>query len=194
MPDDTELATLADIKTLLRITSSGEDSLLTIIKDAVEQDVKNFCGRDFLIPSSAYTEYHDGDGTRQLRALQRPITDITSIHVDGGRNFADVSLIATSKIITDAEARVLGYIELFNASFLVGIKNVQLIYKAGYAAIPKDLSLAVKTIVCKIFKVADKQMWAQGSQTAGDLVITLTPDAWPKDARKTLDRYRRMDF
>jgi hypothetical protein len=192
MPNATELCALTDIKTLLGITSSGQDALLQIIKDSVEQYVKTRCGRDFLVAS--YTEYHDGDDFNVLRVLQRPIVSIDSIYSDPARLFTDASLIPSSDIIDDPRSKTLGFVELLTYKFLKGIKATKITYSAGYATIPSDLSMAVKLIVCKQYKVADKKLFAEGTQTTGQLTITLAPDAFPKDALDVIDRYRRIDF
>jgi len=192
MADATELSALADIKTLLGISSSNKDAILTIIKDAVEAFVKTYCGRDFLVTS--YTEYHDGDDSVSMRMNQRPITAITSVHVDASRTFDAATLVPTANIITDAKGQELGFIELFNYRYTRGQKNVQVIYSAGYSTIPTDLSLAVKLLAAKEFKVADKTLYAESTQQVGDMVITLTPDSLPKNVLEILNRYRRIPF
>ena len=192
MPDATELSATADIKTMLGITTSGQDSLLAIIKSNVETWAKNYCGRDFLVTS--YTEYYDGDHTNVLRTNQRPIVSVTTIHSDPARVFGDATLIPASDIIGDAVSYRLGYVELLTYRFLAGLKSTKIVYSAGYSTVPTDLSMAVKLIVCKQFKVIDKKMFAERSQQVGDLTINLSPDEFPKDAMQILHSYRRIDF
>lgn len=192
MPDATELCATADLKTMLGITSSSQDSLLALVKDGVEAFAKTYCGRDFL--SASYTEYHDGDGSSILRVFQRPILTISSIYADPARIFDAASLIPASDIISDDEAKRNGYVELFTYRFLQGRKGIKITYTAGYATIPSDLSAAVRKIACQQFKVADKKLYAEISQEVGDKRITLNPDAYPKDAMMVLDRYRRIEL
>lgn len=192
MPDATELATLADIKTLLGLTTSNEEALLTIVKNNVEAWVKTFCGRDFIV--ATFTEYHDGDGSSMVRVDQRPILSITSIHSDPALLFEDASLIPSTDYVTDPRGRELGFIELNQYKFLKGRKATKVVYSAGYSTIPYDLSMAVKLIVCKQYKVISKKMFAEQTQQAGDMVVTLTPDTFPKDAMDILKAYRRMAF
>lgn len=190
MPDATELFALADLKTILAITSTGEDARLTLIKDAVEAWAKRYCGRDFLV--TTYTEYQDGDDSQSVRLDQRPIISITSINSDPARLFTDASLIPSSDFILDPKAQRLGFIELLTYKFLRGFKSTKIVYQAGYSVIPTDLSMALKMIAAKQFKIISKQMFAERSQQIGDLTITLSPDEFPKDALATVRSFRRM--
>jgi len=192
MPDATELAARADIKTMLGLTDTTQDALLDIIKSGVEAWVKNFTGRDLLVTS--YTEYHDGDGSNVVRLDQRPITAITSIYADPSRLFEAATLIPSTDIISDTKGQRLGFVELLTYKFTKGLKSTRVIYSAGYSTVPTDLSMAVKQIVCKQFKVISKKMFAEVSQQAGDMTVTLSVDAWPKDAMEVIRSYRRMDF
>ena len=194
MPDATELAAVSDIKTMLGITSSGQDTLLALIKAAIEQRVKKITGRDLLVPSTPYTEYYNGDGGNVLRVDQRPIISVTSIYSDPARNFGAETLIPAADLIGDAKSYALGFVELLTFRFLKGLKSTKITYSAGYSTVPADLSHAVRMIVCKEFKVIDKKMFAETSQQVGDMQITLSPDKWPKDAMETIQAYRRIDF
>lgn len=195
MPNPTELAARADIKTMLGLTTTAQDTLLDLIKNAVEARVQRMTGRDFLIPSVDYTEYYDGDGSNVLRLDQRPIISISSIYSDPARLFGAETLIPASDLISnDAKGWRLGYVELLTYKFLKGIKSTKITYSAGYTTIPYDLSMAVKKIVCKEFKIADKKLFAEISQQSGDMTVTLSPDAWPKDAVEAIMEHRRMSF
>ena len=193
MPDATELTATADIKSMLAITSSAQDTLIALIKEQAEAWVKRFCGRDFVVTS--YTEYYDGDGTAFLRVNQRPIVSITSIYSDPARLFEAASLIPSDDIIDeDAKSLRLGHVQLFQYKFLKGKLSTKIVYSAGHSTIPTDLSMAVKLIICKQFKIITKGMFAEAVQQVGDMQITLTPDAFPKDAMQIIRSYRRMSF
>ncbi len=192
MPNATELCATADLKTMLGITSSAQDTLLGLVKDSAEQYAKIHTGRDLLV--TTYTDYYDGNGARSLRLRQRPIVSVTSIYADPARLFESGSLIPASDLIADSRSLELGWIELFQYVFTRGAKSIKVVYVAGYATIPSDLSMAVKLIAAKQFKVIDKKMFAETSRTVGDQTITLNPEALPKDALNILDRYRRIDF
>ncbi len=192
MPNATELCSTTDIKTLLGITSSSQDTLIALVKANVEAWVKNYCGRDFL--ATDYVEYYDGDDSNQLRLLQRPVNTITEIKCDPARLFVDASIIPTTDFIADAQTLRLGFVKLLTYKFLRGAKSTKVTYNAGYTTIPADLGYAVGLVVAKQFKVADKKLFAETSQTVGGMTITLSIDTYPKDAMKVIESYRRMDF
>lgn len=193
MPDATELTTTADIKTMLGITAgTGSDAMIALIKAQVEAWVKTYCGRDFL--AADYVEYYDGDGGAHLRVNQRPIISVSSIYTDPSRVFAAASLIPATDIIGDSESYRLGYIQLLTYTFIQGVKSSKVSYRAGYATIPADLAGAVRTIICKVFKIASKQLYAEVSHQVGDMNISISPDTFPKDAMIVINGYRRMSF
>lgn len=191
MPNATELCSLAALKAYLQITGAAQDSILQSLKDSVEALVKTYCGRDFLVAS--YTEYYDGDDGSVLRVSQRPITAITSIHSDPARAYAAGSLIPSTDYLTDdALEWNAGLITLKDYRFLKGKKSTKVVYSAGYATIPADLSHAVKLIAAKEFKVQDKRLAGTLSQQVGDMTMSLEIEAFPKNALEILNRYRRI--
>jgi hypothetical protein len=192
MPDATELCSLADCKTLLGLTTSAQEAVVTLVKNGVEAFVKNFCGRDFIV--TTYTEYPEGDGGNSIRVRQYPITSITSIHIDASREFTAASLVPATDYITDPRMREIGWIDLYAYQFSRSRGANKIVYVAGHSTIPYDLSMAVKAIICKQYKVIDKKMFAEVSQSAGDMTITLSPDTFPKDAMEVLMRHRRIAF
>ena len=152
MPDATEIAALADVKTYLAITGSTKDAILTLIKSAVEDWVATYCARTFIIGSDR-TEYYDGDVGSSLRLRNRPIVSITSIHADPARLFAGGSEIPSSDFILDEPNKANGIVELYSYRFLEGRKGIKAIYKSGYSTMPSDLSHAVRLIVCQQFRM-----------------------------------------
>lgn len=192
MPNATELCPIATVKTLLGISTTQQDALLTIIKAQVEAWVMNYCGRDFIVQD--YVEYYDGDDYNSLRLRQRPINSVAEINSDPARIFAAASIIPTSDFIADAQTLRLGFVQLLTYKFLRGAKSTKVTYNAGYATIPADLSFAVAQIVAKQFKVIDKKLFAETTQTTGSMTVTLSIDTYPKDAMNVISSYRRIDF
>lgn len=192
MPDASELVSLANLKVFLAITGSGKDTILQAIKDAVEPWVKRYCDRDFLVTS--YVEYYDGNDAGRLRLRQRPITAITSIYADPARLWSSNTLIPASDIIIDSPNDVEGIVELYVYRFLMGRKAIKVTYTAGYSTIPGDLQHAVKLICAKQFKVIDKGLIGQTTQTIGDLTITFDQAAIPKDAMDILQRFKGVNL
>lgn len=198
MPNATELVALADLKTYLGITSSGQDAKLSAVKTDIEDAVKKYCGRDLLVPSTPYTEYYAGDGSQRLIVDQRPVVSVSSIYIDPSCLFESGSLVpnlnsgSPAELISSQRQLDSGIIELFSYAFLRGRRSVKITYSAGYATVPSDLQRAVKLICAKAWKVQELQMIGQISQQVGDKTVTYEPDAWPKEAAEILGRYRRI--
>lgn len=202
MPNATELCSLSDLKSYLLITTTSKDAILQPIKDSVEAFIKQYTGRDLLVPASPYIEYYDGDGSAKLILNQRPIISIASIYVDPARLFQGNTLIPSYDITTfslqdgtpavDQKAANAGVVELYYYRFLRGRKNVQVTYLAGYATVPADLAHAVKLIAAQEYKLQDKQMAGETMQRVGDKEISLSLDSVPKKAIEILDRYTRI--
>lgn len=191
MPDATELLSLANLKVYLQITSAGSDAILTDIKDFVEDWAKGYVGRDLLVTS--YTRYRDGDGTAILHLDHYPITAITSIHSDPTRGYDSSTEIVAANIITnDTEGWAAGIVELYEASFLRGKKNIKVVYSAGYSTVPQDIQFAIAEMCAKVYMVQDKRLFGQISQQIGDRNIALDVEMMPKRAMDTLNRYRRI--
>lgn len=200
MPDATELVSAADLKTFLAITSSTLDAKLAAVKTDIEAMVKTYCGRDFLVPSTPYTEYYDGDGSQQLIVNQRPVISVASIYIDSSCLFESGSLVpnlnsgSPAELISSQRKLNSGIIELFSYAFQRGRRSVKITYSAGYATVPADLQRAVKLICAKAWKTQDLQMIGQISQQVGDKTVTYEPDSWPKEAAEILGRYRRIEL
>ena len=74
------LTTLADLKTYLGISDSSEDALLNLLIADADAAILGYIGRT--IEQATLTEYYSGDGPQMLVLKQRPVTAVTSVHVD----------------------------------------------------------------------------------------------------------------
>ena len=78
------IQTLSDLKTVLAITGTDDDALLTQLQTAADSFVEEFCGRSF--NGGTFTEDHPG-GTRVLFLRNFPIATVESVKVDLLRQF-----------------------------------------------------------------------------------------------------------
>ena len=83
------LSTLAAFKIHLSRTpgAASDDLTLQQMLDAADKAVKTYCGRDF--ESATYTEFYSGTGRRDLVLRQRPVTSVTSVHLDPDGYYGD---------------------------------------------------------------------------------------------------------
>ena len=75
---DSALCTLADLKTELGISGSGEDDTLKRMINAASAQIAGFCNRSFYYETGK-VEYVAGYGTPYLRVSKYPLEAITSI-------------------------------------------------------------------------------------------------------------------
>lgn len=171
MPD---LTTISEIKDHLGISDGSEDTQLTLWLDAVEDAISTFTGRFIgpgeTSPFTSYqtTEYHNGDGHQNLWLKRYPVTAIASIHVDQNGYHGD----GTNAFPSDSEwtagtdfakgdlaeihanrGKVTSLRKWGNHGLRAwpdGVGNIKVIYTAGYATIPDDLSLAAILMVSDI--------------------------------------------
>lgn len=206
MPSPT-LSSLSELKSHLGITDSGEDDQLTQWLLGVEGAVKRYCGRDFV--SAAATEYYDGEDRELLPLRRRPLTAVSSVHVDPtGYNGT-----GTNAFSSDSEwavgdrwfPRSLEESE-HNGSILVatggcwpaGRGNIKVVYTAGYATIPEDLKLAVNQLASAVRESAAIGA-IKGSETIGRYAYSLiSGDAdggvGVIAAREMLTNYRELSL
>jgi gp6-like head-tail connector protein len=74
------IGTTERVKQFVGITSNTEDARIELLLTYANAEIKEFVGRD--LEQATYTEYYSGDGRPILQLRQRPVTNVTSIHVD----------------------------------------------------------------------------------------------------------------
>ena len=80
-PETEELVALADVKSHLGVTSSGDDAALQRFINAAVEFMKEYTGRSFA--RTEVKEYIRGFGTSQLMLSSTPIKSVTCVTVDG---------------------------------------------------------------------------------------------------------------
>lgn len=193
------LAELDDIKGYLNLTTEDDDVLLSDIIKRKNAHVKQYCQRDFL--QATYTEYHSGggpsillpfqypniNGMLALMLEQYPVSSITAIYDDVGRTYGADSLIDPDNYaIADPNN---GIVELDGLSLCKGVKNIKVVYVAGYAAseLPEDLKEAfIKLVVAEYL---DSKAGINAFKTDNGAT---RQDTLKKEAYAVLDTYKKV--
>lgn len=182
----TQLLEYLQVKSIKECT----DSFVEWLIKTVEQHIKNRTGRNQL-ESGAVTEYHDGDGvTGYFFTNEFPITAVTSLHDDPvhPHTYAAGYLISTD----DYEWYGDGRIELVTGTFNAGLKNIKVVYTAGYATVPKDLEyLATKWVAMAI---KGKDRIGISSQSGADGSVTVFNSFLDPDMMAILNQYSSLTF
>jgi len=133
--------------------------------------------------SQSYTEYYSGQGNQELFLDKRPIISVTTIKEDSEWAFGNDSTKSS-----DDYAILDDRVVLKDDSFGAGIRNIQVIYTAGYATIPGDLRQACIEEVSRAF---DKRQNVDiSSRTLPDTTtFTARNDSLMPDTIDVLKRY-----
>ncbi len=181
----------------LKITSPAEpeETVLGVICDQISEAIEDYCGRKF--EAAAFTEYHDGPGTRNLMLRQYPINTVTTVtrtKVDA----ADTQVvIASTEYNINAESGILNMHQVNHVDSAVWVKgerNYKIVYNAGYSKddMPNGLVGACNIWIATVFQKAKHNLFAIQSSTIGDEIINYTNDAMPPMAKSMLTKWRKM--
>lgn len=171
----TPINTLADIKTFAGITDMNKDAVITSLLDPCLMAIGNFCNRTF--QSQNVSEYRDGNSAARMLMANYPITQLTSLIIDGvtiplafGSNGYTVIPKSRTIILT-------GY------KFTRGLRNVQVQMTAGFGdgsgqggadicPWPSDLKLAHAMYV--VTRLNERSRLGIGSKTLAAESVTFT--------------------
>ena len=179
-----DLITRAQAKEYLGIPSGVTtwDAVLDSLVARVSAKFEILCDRT--IASATYTEYYSGDASRTLQLRQSPVTSITSIHSDFDRvTWDSTTLISADDYTFDGPSGVVYY----DLSFIPGVKNVRVVYVAGYATTPAGIVDAV----CEWVAAGFNRRKGSGltSESFGGVSQSYLADAMPAGVREIVDRY-----
>lgn len=184
------LVTLPELKAYLGVTVDTSDVKLRMILESMSDwIVEEFKNYGLLLGNNALTELRDGAGDPFVFTKFRPIIGVTSVHVSASgpdQVFDSTTLVpADEYVVKGTEGKVelvLGSLTFFGAHhrparehqpsiFRFGIQNIQVIYNVGFNPIPKDIKLALMTVVDSFNTRAGKTGFK--SEKLGDYSYTL---------------------
>lgn len=183
------LITLAEVKTLLSITTTTKDDIFNALIASADAAVKKYVDR--IIEADDLTEYHDGESADTIALKEYPIISVTSVHDDIGRTFGASSLIASDDYVTDDGQGTLRLIG--RGLFADGQLNVKVIYRAGYedADVPEDIKHAAKKLVAHWFNLRQQSGYSSKTMQDGSSTFDFNHEI-PTDVKAILNPYRRL--
>lgn len=161
-----DLVPLSQVKDWLKISQNNTDSDKTIqfLITAFSQYVLNKTGHDSFTKIIQYTEYYDGNGNQRMFLNNSPITELISVLIGSysaafstGTNSSGLFVEQSQKSIAFRSSGGILYpaYSIYPYRFIPGVGNIQVIYKAGYSAVPYDLSEAVMETVAQNYMRRD---------------------------------------
>jgi hypothetical protein len=190
------LLTLDEYKAAKGLSGVTEDAKITPLLASVSQLVRTYCNREF-------TTYYGSDKTeyftikwndQSVQLNETPIVSITSVSERESIAGAYTAL-GSSEYYTDTDTDCIFRIDTNGTgftSFKPGPASVRVVYKAGYAATPADLKLALIDLVTYYLKEEYKPSKAIASvnvQNNTSSSQSNSPD-FPDHIKRILDLYR----
>jgi len=123
------IATLDEIKTVVGISDSTDDSLLNLWLTALQGRFETRCGRGLLY-TSGVTELFDG-GKSSLYPYRSPIDSVTTIHVSTDQEWDADSLLEIDDYRIDYDRGRIVYGTSGLYSWPSGLQNIRVVYAGG---------------------------------------------------------------
>lgn len=129
-----DLTTLAEVKSWLNISTSGDDVILSRLISSTSQYIQSWLNRQFTVASG--TEVYNGVGTQQLALRNYPVVSVSAVVVDG------ISIPQSSDGVRSGFVYDSKMVYLIGYQFTRASQNIKVTYTWGYqqnnelAAIP----------------------------------------------------------
>ncbi|MBB4287502.1 hypothetical protein [Roseospira goensis] len=179
---DTDLVTLASVKTALSVTGTGDDAWLGDLIDRASAAVVSFCGWPIL--SGSYSETIETDGRTHTILLSRfPVSAVTGLTLDG----VDVTADMDWKV--QAGGGLTRWKDHRSTPWPRGAVVVE--YDAGYATAPDDVQAATIELVRQWFdRNRDPNIKATSYADTTSVSYVVNPPGLPAVVRDLLTPHR----
>ena len=173
----TDLTTLNNVKSYLRLTITTSDAEIQRLITATSSLIRSWINRD--ITSTSYIDFLNGTGSKMILLPNYPITAISSLFIND--ILIDVSKYAftdTSIILKDG------------LKFTYDKSNIEVHYIAGFSSVPYDIEQVCIELVAKKFK-SEERIGIKSKGLAGESVSYDIQDM-RDEARTLLASYNKV--
>lgn len=194
----TPLCVLADVQAYTGDASAGTGTVYTALIPKVSAAIESYCARTF--GQASYTETRNGNGGNVIMPLNKPVTAVSSVVVDGVTipqapdnvsfgwvldPISSLLYIRTGYKLTPPPAGSQGG---FPIRFSRGIQNVVLSYTGGYATVPADVNQAACEWIS--FKTAKRSRPDKKSEILAQQTVSFDLAGMPDMVKALLAPYR----
>lgn len=148
-----QLTSTANVKSLLGISVTTYDTLISSLIDGVSSYIETVTGRVY--GQATYTEYFDAIGN-QFTVKNRPIgtSPALTVSYNNGTQATPVWVaLASDDFVIDYTTGIVTIAYGFSTMRLQSnIQNIKIVYQGGYASAPADLELLAKQLTAKTFE------------------------------------------
>jgi len=190
-----DLVTSDEYKDYQGITSSTNDSKLSVLTGHVSDLIKNYCGRSFCDwYNVTKTEYFDVTNVNKLYTTEWPILEsYTSTEVahseDGGVTYT--VLVKNTDYFLDEDGIRADFSGVTKFQVSNMFKGIRLKYRGGYDSIdvPKDLKLATYDLITYYLRKEQTPRKSVGDASVENIKST----DFPPHIKRVLDLYRNVE-
>lgn len=196
MPVDANCwATLEEVKSQLHISISDSDcnTFLIHLLNVCYPRIEKYISRP--VKAQTFTEYYSGDDSGVLLLRKWPVISVTSIHVDAEREFGSDTLMESSNYFVDTDSDTsIGTVEIYKYDgsypswFSKGVRNIKVVYQAGWLVAPAPLKHALIQLVGWHYKHSGNEAIRQAS--IGGFSKTFENDDLPGHIKNWLADYK----
>lgn len=188
--------TLNSVKSHLHIGISDThcDEFLESLINIAYKRIERHIGRQ--VKEKQYTEYYNGDGTNRLVLRRWPVTSVTSVKMGPYGDITNMVDVSNLDYFIDLDPdSSIGVIEIAQSMnsispsyFEIGIRNVRVVYNAGWTVVPNDLKHALNMHVAWLFRRAGTE--ATRAQSLGGKSESYEDTDFPPYIKQFLDPYK----
>lgn len=187
---------LADLKSWLGgPTATTDDALLTTLLGAASQDLQSAVSRNMAGVPTSYTEYYTVPISQQVVLRQQPVTELTSVQIVSGYGWPRASQHTLNIQVSATPQSGYAYM-IENLLCLPPVlrpnTRIQVVYTAGFDAIPTDFYQAVLELAGLRYRARNRI--GENSKNLGGEVVAYNTKRWNNFIEDIVCRYRLRSF
>ena len=191
-----DLITLQDYKTAEGISAPKDDARLNVIIPSVSQLVKTYCGNsivDFFSSNKTET-FNINWATYIVQLTESPVNAIVSVkeRESYGSSYVTLTTGAQEYFLDSDTDSIFRTTTAGYKNWPRGVGAVEVVYTAGYSAVPADLKLAVLDLVTYYLKDEHKQRQSIAGASIQNASSSSQRDnvAFPDHIKRVLDLHK----
>jgi len=193
-----DLITLATYKEAEGLSTPKEDLRINALIPSVSQLVKTYCANSFVdFFSSNKTETFNIDwATHIVQLTESPVNSIISVKERDsyGSSYTTLTTGAQEYFLDSATDSIFRTTSAGYKNWQKGVASVEVVYRAGYSAVPSDLELAVIDLITYYLKDEHKERRTIQGASIQNASSSSQRDnvAFPDHIKRVLDLYKNF--
>lgn len=194
-----DLLSLQDAKSFLNVTDTSGDAMLAELISAASTMLQNRIGP--VTATGTLDEWYDG-GAPTISLLSRPVLSVTSVTETFGANIIRTLTAQPLDGVTPVDAYgytadlatglVVRRVAGIASPFAIGRRNIHVVYTAGFAAVPPDITYAMQLLVKHFWDSRTGVVRLPAGQA--DMYFAGDSYSWPRRVQEIVSYYEDGGF